>query len=349
MICKLWIWLTSGGQYYDVPCCPFQLTLHDSPSAVKALATSNSSSKYKRFTIKDIIQTANVKKPVGLVDHRQMSKSNSETFLNSNTPPIHRIFIIQIFFIVPMIVVPMSISKYLLIKLSSRKRSTRGYYDSDSDDDFDFRPRNADHRDDKQNSNDLVTGEYIKIHLQTQNQVNQFLDSIWKFTPSIQFVIFFFAIASAVNIGFKFYSARAALPLSRGTKSSMFEKYSGFQQDPSSQYMGRQSIQSQYLNADLMAQQFEKRQQIRNGSEPRGIQYQYGFQSIIDIFYDIAGKVGIRGWKSTFYSPWGMAYMICCWGIVSSLFIFGRVMLPLPDLTAGRDSWIGKGHNVSVV
>ena len=76
--------------------------------------------------------------------------------------------------------------------------------------------------------------------------------------------------------------------------------------------------------------------------------YKYGMTGIYNRVFVVAEKLGIRNWKSTFYGPWGMFYLMTLWGTVASLCLFGRIMLPLPDLTAGgRDSGNGKGSSVS--
>lgn len=84
-----------------------------------------------------------------------------------------------------------------------------------------------------------------------------------------------------------------------------------------------------------------------NGSE---YYHYYAIKFFYDKIYKVAENLGMNSWSSSFYSPWGMAYMVSFWGIITSLCLFGRIMLPLPDLIAGgRDAWSGRGGNVSYI
>jgi hypothetical protein len=369
---------------------------------------------------------------VGVVDHHRHHqsnhKSNTDSMLYRKTPPLHRTYIIQVFVIVPMIVVPVAISKYIMSKLRSRKRTTRGYYDSD-DDDEDMnnnsnnhsnnntnntdrrRRRNNDHNhndstgDDKYTSsstrnndynfsfnddNDNDNDVYIKIHFKTQKQVNTHLDSLWKYTPSAQFMIWFVVISLTLYCGTHFYSLNDVSTVSgsgNGNGSRFFKsdggaglgywKYNnpamngvagggGYQQYSQNRFPGGSALhghghshgfghagaQSTVLNAELMAQKFKMKQKQTNvgsGGRTSFNHYGIGMKGFYNLIYGIADNLGVSSWKSSFYSPWGMIYMISFWGIITSLSLFGRIMLPLPDLIAGgRDSWNGRANGVRI-
>eukprot|EP00551_Chaetoceros_affinis_P010057 CAMPEP_0203671452 /NCGR_PEP_ID=MMETSP0090-20130426/7234_1 /ASSEMBLY_ACC=CAM_ASM_001088 /TAXON_ID=426623 /ORGANISM="Chaetoceros affinis, Strain CCMP159" /LENGTH=650 /DNA_ID=CAMNT_0050536529 /DNA_START=481 /DNA_END=2433 /DNA_ORIENTATION=+ len=368
------------------------------PSTSVDTANSGSHYKYRKLnsTIRDIIKTTNAKTPaVGVVDHHRQLKNKNDSSIYRQMPPIHRTYVVQAFFIVPMIVIPISILKYISSKLSSRKSSTRGYYDSDDDDDDHLsRRRHQQHRRHGDNSdssiwddlnssfgaggtnhsyngsndeNDNFNDVYIKIHVKVQNQVNKSLDVVWNHTPTAQFLICFFAITSSLYLGMKFYTM-TGYSASLGSKSffksnSRFANYNNprmnnFQQPyphPHNRYPGgpmqppSAGMQSTTLNAELMAKRFEMKQKL-SGVGIGGSEFYryYGVKVFLDQINKVAEKLGLESWTSSFYSPWGMIYMVSIWGIITSLCLFGRIMLPLPDLIAGgRDTWSGRGGNKS--
>ena len=387
-IYKVWIWICFGGQYFDIPTCPIQLALHGQPSSsLNTLSSSTTStSNYSgsknnglSSTIRKIIQVTNRKTPVvGIVDHhhqRTMSKSYSDSLVNRKTPPIHRTYIVQVFFIVPMIVVPISITKCFLSSLRSRKRLSRGYYDSDDDDiDTDRRRRRRnewDNIDNARNSDYEYSdpdedNAYIKIHFSTQNKVNSYLDVIWKYTPPAQFVVFFLILSLFTFVGFQFYtnnthSLAGSTNGFQGNKRFGYENYakynnpgmnSGFQPYANNLYPGGPSLsgnfgsESTILNAELMAQRFEMKQR-KLGNEIGGNPFYHSMRLFFSKIFQIAENLHMKSWKQALYSPWGMLYMMSLWGVVASLLLFGRLVIPIPDLTMkGRESLIGKGTNV---
>lgn len=394
---KVWIWICFGGQYFDIPTCPIQLALHGQPpsSSLNTLSSSTTTTSTSsnlgnkkntlNSTIRNIIQTTNVKTPVvGIVDHhhhqRTMSKSYSDSLVNRKTPPIHRTYIVQVFFIVPMIVVPISITKLFLSSLKSRKRLSRGYYDSDDDDidTTDRRRRRRNERDDIDNARNSdyeysdtdEDNAYIKIHFSTQTQVNSYLDVVWKYAPPAQFVVFFIILSFFAFIGFQFYtynthSLAGSTNGFKGNKRFGYENYakynnpgmnSGFQPYAKNLYPGGPSSssgnfgsESTILNAELMAQRFEMKQR-QMGNEIGGSPIYHSMRLLFSKTFQTAEKLHMKSWKQALYSPWGMLYMISLWGVVASLLLFGRVMLPIPDLTMkGRESLIGKGANVRYI
>ncbi len=390
---RIWIWICFGGQYFDIPSCPIQLTLHggQSPSLntlTYSAASSTSDSggaKSKLYsTFRNIFQTGNMTSPVvRVVDHhhhRTMNKHNNENLINRKTPPLHRTFVVQVLFIVPVIVVPISITKFIMRSLRSRKGSTRGYYDSDDDEDSD-RKRKRRHSNnhwveiDNAKNSDLDAFDYddenlyIKIHIKTQNQVNAHLDTVWKYVPPAQFVLFFLTLSTFAFVGLKFHtssmnSLTGSGNVFKGNKRFGYENYAkynnpgmnqGYQPYFQNVYPGEPTTsannfgsQSTILNAELMAQRFEmKQRQLDNDIGGKNALH-HSMSLILNQFSQYAVKIHMNTWKSTYYSPWGMFYMMSLWGVVASLVLFGRMVLPIPDLTArGRESWVGKGTNVS--
>ncbi len=375
--CKIWIWICYGGQYFDIRSCPIRSSLYEGQpsSSLSSLALSGSLS--------------NTRGSGKTRTHRSMNKGYSGHFLHEKTPPIHRIYVVQVFFIIPFIVIPLAISKLVISNLRSKKRVTRGYYDSDDDDtantsgtttdrqrrrrrgDYshsqkDFNDQNK-HADSDISENNDGYHHYMKIHFQTQNQVNSQFDFLWRYIPAIQFQVFFFVLAFVGYIGFQFHthchdSLAGSSHAFKGNKQFGYENYakynnlgmnSGFQPYANNLYPGGPSSvgnfgsQSTILNAELMAQRFEMKQ--RNIANEIGSNASYSpMHFLFSKVLQTRARVNLIDWKLTYYSPWGMLYLMTLWGILSSLILFGRVMLPIPDLASkGRDSWAGKGASVS--
>ena len=378
---KVFIWLSSGGQYFDIPFCPIQFTLYDpSQSGLDSInqvsnthhhhsnnnTPHNITKKKRSSAFRSVIQTTEqifITSP-GLGDHqhhRQLNKINNESLCDRETPPIHLLYMVQILIIIPLIVVPISLAKFLYYKLRSRKRK-------DLDDDIlginnnHHHNSNNNRRHHRHSNNaalssnvefDTFGGDddydnYMKIHLTTQKQINSRLDKIWIYTPSAQFIVYFVTILTVAYLGINFYSFGVKSILSRGGSGSGFTVDPRYREDDSHLiHTGNPYILpgprhglpvgtfSSVLNAALMKKRFQVKQSSGN------------YNGIMRIILSIIDKMGIGTWKATFYSPWGMFYMISAWGILSSLIVFGRIMLPLPDLTSGvRDQFFGRGSGV---
>mmetsp|Transcript_22628 Transcript_22628/g.27744 ORF Transcript_22628/g.27744 Transcript_22628/m.27744 type:complete len:800 (-) Transcript_22628:122-2521(-) len=388
---KFWIWISSGGQYYDIPTFPIQVKLYECPSsktldrATATGASKGSNSKQINKKILNILRSSKSKSSV--VDRHQM-----EALSNTSIPPLHRTYIVQIFIIIPFIVIPISALKYLKNKLSSRKLIS--YYDSDDEGDViknentHRRPsdiasgtthnitsnnissgnHNLYHYDDSDHENEV----YAKLYSKTQFEINAKLDILWNHIPSPQLIICILTLAIVLYLGINFYSVARmpsyynnsghpriakpsvnrenrnhnnAIPNNMMTQQQQIQQHQ--QQNRFSFNLGQGlDMSPTSLNAQLMAQTFEMKQsKVSSGVNVDASLSKLRFIYRLKVW--LKSKLRFGDWKTIFYSPWGMMYMMSVWGIVASLCIFGRIMLPLPDLVAGGvDSmWNGRGSS----
>ncbi len=439
---KIYIWLSCDGQYFDIPFCPLNLATHEedtSTSITSTTKTNNTSSSggVNSNKLRIMIQIPNIKSPPGIHHHNHHLHA-TESLLHRKTPPLHRIYIIQLLFIIPFLVIPISIMKYLFNLLRSRKRPNhKKYYDSDDDDDFNNHNSSNSHKNkhhtntsfsttssSNNNSNpnnhhsfnsslssttpfssdddillwdnDNINDEYIHIYLKTQRRINNNLDSIWNYIPSMQCILYVVILILMLHIGMKFYSTYMHNRYYDRTISSnnglfyldkkMNDLHLNNILTPQQQLQQQQQLESQNhklsalgvqngfhstaLNSKLMEYKFKVKQHnyfggistsTTSGSSSSGSNRRSNRNSetnlrVKELLYNycltfssmVADKIGIPNWLVALYGPWGMSYLMMVWGIVGSLLFFGRIMLPIPDLTAGgRDN--GRGSNVSGV
>jgi hypothetical protein len=452
---KVYIWLSCDGQYFDIPFCPLNLATYEEDTSASSISTTtaktmsaSSSGGVNQNKLRTIIQISNVKSPPSIhYRHNHHHYHATESLLHRETPPLHRIYIIQTLFIIPFLVIPISIMKYLFNLLRSRKRPNHEkYYDSDDDDD-DFNNhishnnhKNKHHTNTSSSSttsssnnnnhnnannhnsfssslsstipfsnnndddillwdNDNINDEYIHIHIKTQRRINTKLDTLWNYIPSIQCILYVVTFILMLHIGMKFYSTYMHNRHYERTISSnnglfyLDKKMNDLQlnnilapqqqqQQQQQQQMDQHNhklsalgvqngIHSTALNSKLMEYKFKVKQQNyfggiskSSGTSSRGNNSYSSRRSRggttnlrgKELFYHyclkftsmVSEKIGIRNWLVALYGPWGMFYLMTIWGIVGSLLFFGRIMLPIPDLTAGgRDNWTGRGSNVS--
>jgi len=243
--------------------------------------------------------------------------------------PFHRLWIFSKFVVRPIVMLGAS-GKYVLMKLSSRRRVVRSrgrrsrgggaggggngmeYFD---DDDF-FDDDDSTIPDDER---------FSQIIIQLHSDLNRKLDILWEYLPRVQLVVAVFTLLAAlwfIDYASNLmamrrggYGASSDSAWSRGWHmmlggteggyGHMHERYQGSMAPHSSAY--KHSREQLGLNNDLMALRFQATRQN---------------------FANITDK------KLFFYGSRGILCTLGIVGTLSSLLVYGRVLLPLPDMVS---------------
>jgi len=283
----VWIIITSGGQYFDVPTSIFASTSY------QPLLDDYSRPKGGRDIISDV--------------------SGSIPVTSSSPLAFHRLWIVQ------KSVIPLLAASWALGKILKSKLSPRNVIDFD-DEDWATTPASSTNKRNKHSSSsgsDHVAksraekDSFAHSHDKCKKKLNRKLDMWCRFVPQIQLLVLIGASCGIIWFIQQYMRAMSSyvVPLRSGRIPTGDGAWASPQFDTS-------------LNSEFMRRKFE------------GVQ---GAKAV----------AALRS-RNFVYSPYGMMCMIAAWGTIGCLFLYGRIMLPLPDLVAGVVGSTGKGSYVSL-
>jgi len=238
--------------------------------------------------------------------------------------PFHRLWIFSRFVVRPIVILGAS-GKYVTMKLSSRRRVVRirsrrrggggggkgmEYFDDDFFDDED--------------STIPDDERFSQIIVQLHSDLNRKLDVVWEYLPPVQMVLAVFTLLAAM--WFIDYASDLMTSRRAGYGGSSDSTWSGWQTAFSGSDGGYGHVNDR--NQGSMAPHSNAYQHSREQLGLNNDLMALRFQATKQNFAHIADK------KQFFYGSPGI---FCVLGIVctiSSLIVYGRILLPLPDMVS---------------
>ena len=167
-----------------------------------------------------------------------------------------------------------------------------------------------------------------------KKKLNRKIDMWWRYSPPVQLLVFIFSGCFIIWFALKYKEAQSsyAIPLRAGRNAFFDSNMINYRMNDEAMAMHMNmhgnnhnwTPNTQYdvaLNAEFMTRKYA----LMQGGD---------------------GASAIQA-RDFIYSWYGMMCMVAVWGTIGSLILYGRIMPPLPDLVAGAPGNVGKGSHVS--
>jgi hypothetical protein len=167
-----------------------------------------------------------------------------------------------------------------------------------------------------------------------KKKLNRKIDVCWRYSPPVQLLVFIFSGCFIIWFALKYKEAQSsyAIPLRAGRNAFFDSNMINYRMNDEAMAMHMNmhgnnhnwTPNTQYdvaLNAEFMTRKYA----LMQGGD---------------------GASAIQA-RDFIYSWYGMMCMVAVWGTIGSLILYGRIMPPLPDLVAGAPGNVGKGSHVS--
>jgi len=170
-----------------------------------------------------------------------------------------------------------------------------------------------------------------------KKKLNRKIDMWWRYSPPVQLLVLIFSACFIIWFALKYKEAQSsyAIPLRAG-RNTLFDS----------------NIVNLRMNDEAMARSLNMHGNNQNQNwTPKNSQYDVALNAdfMTRKYAEMQGGDGASAIQARdfIYSWYGMACMVAIWGTIGSLILYGRIMPPLPDLVAGAPGNVGKGSHVS--